>query len=73
MCPDQEFLPHPPNPDDIIFEDSGSNHGDKEEVTETGEGGNSNGDKKNESEAPPTTKEATPTNNTDDSSTSQTE
>ena len=70
MCPGEEFLPHPPNPDDIIFEDSGGNHGNEAEGATAGDGESPNEDEKDqEPEAPPTITEATPICNTENPST----
>ena len=70
MCPGEEFLPHPPNPDDIIFEDSAGNHSNEAEGATAGEDESPNEDGKDqEPEAPPTITEATPTSNTENPST----
>ena len=70
MCPGEEFLPHPPNPDDIIFEDSDSNHGNGA----TAEGSEPANSENIEQETPPTISEATPTTtNNEPETTDQTE
>ena len=61
MCPGEEFLPQPPDPDDIIYDDPDSNHGNEEPA----EGGGSAGNDENPTqEALPTITETTPTTNT---------
>ena len=62
MCPGEEFLPHPPNPDDIIFEEDSSGNPGNESIGETPTGDGND----REPEAPPTELEATPTNSTED-------
>ena len=69
MCPGEEFLPHPPDPDDLVFEDSTDNHHGNDSND------NHHGNEKSMSEGgaqdpqtPPTNTEAPPTN---DATTSQ--
>jgi hypothetical protein len=49
------FLPHPPSPDDIIFEDIDGNHDNKDQGKDAAADDNT-------PEAPPTTSGTTPTN-----------
>ena len=72
LCPGEEFLPHPPSPEDIIYEDPANNHDNDEGATaDSGaDEGDATGDQISptddetptaDSEAPPTGDEAPPT------------
>ena len=60
MCPGEAFLPHPPSPDDIIFDDTAD--GDEGGTDEAKEDAPANQVSATESETPPTTSDAPPTN-----------
>ena len=69
MCPGEPFLPHPPSPDDIIFDDTADNH-DNEGGTDEAKEDNApaNQVSATESETPPTTSNAPPTDDVADPS-----
>ena len=54
MCPGEPFLPHPPSPDDIIFDDTADSHDNEGGTDETKEDAPANQVSATESETPPT-------------------